>query len=332
MPQIERKVLGTASVERTDAPITYYLDGAELGRANPIQYVDITISDRAVRSSLQGSVASLTKPPVANVPIGIANSNPGIGTQGDGPTYYPGLQFIHVTNWFTSEFSLIQLPVAIGLLGSAQLQSLLGPNFPIDMRRLTNNLYQYPDGSLHFLVTVLRPIRKATLNSLGQQAIIWYPYSLTYQVTGYELNDIAQGQQDEQVSCVVQDSVCRELYGYRPGKEEQSDFIETQKQACRVGEAILWQAQMVISGQFSIPYNPAVRRGHTVRLRQLRSDIDILGIVKDVRHELRVGRDADSRNSLAAITQLSLRSTEYVFRSALGEQDPQELLDMRQVS
>lgn len=335
MALIERTVLGTGEASRPlPAPVTWYLDGAELARADPIAYIDITLPANTVLGSVQGSIVSVTTPEVPDFTF--SSISPNVPKTNGRPEIFPGIKFLHVTDWFNQLWTFYGINEAFTFEGPEEVNRKLTAggigSTAATIQRIGKSPYLYrftTDNSIHFIVTVMRPFFRTIVPTFLNHVVIWYPYTLSYKVTGYVLNDHNQTVPEEQVSVVVQDSICNELYGFRPGKEEQSDFIETQKQALRVGEYMLWQAQMVISTEFSVPFNPAIRRGQTIRVRNTDKNIDILGIVKDVSHGIRTGLNATG-NNLAAVTRIQLRSAEYIFRSTLGEADPQEILDQRQ--
>src|SRR5215204_2674742 len=127
-----------------------------------------------------------------------------------------------------------------------------------------------------------------------------------------------------QLVVVVNDLTSQGLYGILKGPEYESDYIETVRQATRVGEQIIFQANQVISISFTIPYDPRVKRGKTIRVQTLLSGgFTFHGLVKAVGHTF------DS-NSGQVITQISARCLEYKFASSLTTFDINERLDQRQ--
>src|SRR3970040_288177 len=235
MPLIERTSVGTATASASDAPITWYLDVNELGRAKPIQYIDIALPERTVLGSVQGKVLSLTKPEIT--PYNLSSLGPTTPVQGEGPQILPGLQLMKVTNFFFQQWTFIGLAEAVVLFGTSEVQRLIG-SIPLgtyasnslfvsggssaedQLTQVTRNrnLYRYPtDGSIHYISTVVRPGWRGQVPLFLQPVLVWYPYELTYEVTAYVLHDNTQSDVDEQVSAVVQDSVFCELYCDRPG-------------------------------------------------------------------------------------------------------------------
>lgn len=324
MPLIERQSLGSSEAKADDVPITYFLTLDEMRRANIVQFIDISLPPNTVLSSVQTRQLALEKPAI--VPTRFSSISPSIPTQAPGPFQLNGIQLPIVLNWFTSSYTFSSVTAAISAYGSATTQDLLG-SIPIDARRRQGNIYQYSDGSLHYIVAYRRPVFTFPFNSLGQMVNVWYPYRIVIEATGYVLGSIPQQPVEEEVACVVIDRVSQSLYGVRVGKEEQSDFIETQRQACRVGEAILHQANLVRSVTFTVPYNPGIKRGQTLKVTNADRGVDVLGLVKNVTHEFNT--DA-SGNTLIAVTRVDIRAGEYIFRSGLGEKTPDERTDLRQ--
>jgi hypothetical protein len=137
-------------------------------------------------------------------------------------------------------------------------------------------------------------------------------------------NDISPFPTGNQVNVVVDGVNSQSLYGIQPGDEFQSNWIETNVQAIRVAESIIWQKNQVLTASFTVPYNPDVRRGMTVSLRLDRINFSMLGLVKTVGHTF-----SGSENRPAS-TQVVMRATEYIFESSLAELGL-ERFDERQV-
>lgn len=123
--------------------------------------------------------------------------------------------------------------------------------------------------------------------------------------------------EEKQIYALVEDLTSQELYGVRPN-EYQSDLIETVTQAQRVGEQIIWQSNMTVQCQLSVPYNPQLLIGQTIRVHSDNEGIDMTGILKNFSH-------STSTVTGLATTQLVIALPEYIFESALGED-----LDLRE--
>lgn len=102
------------------------------------------------------------------------------------------------------------------------------------------------------------------------------------------------------------------LYGARRGPEYQSDLVETVLQAKRVAEQIIWQTNQMIECQFSLPYNPELDRGQTLRLNSENEGVDIWGLIKSVGHHFDVKTGQVS-------TQVVMLAPEFVMTSQIGE-------------
>jgi len=351
MPLIERKVLGTGHAEQgLPAPIAW-TGGEVLTSANPITYVDIPLPQTTVLNSVQMAVKNLTTP---SIPAGFNfySGGPPLPLTVGPPTIMPGVYFLVIDDWLAQKWHLIGLNEAVerasvgtgfnsapGVYSVAYVQGLLGSidinftpvgNKPSFFSGSSTPLVRYTDGSYHYLLSIFRPFFKGRLSIFINVISVWYPFSLDIQITGYALENISsQGVPDEQISVRVIDETCQELYGVRPGKEEQSDFIETQIQAARVGEQILWQSQMVLDLSAVVPITPAIRRGSTVRIAYPSKNLDVLGLVKNVTHTFNTEAQGMSSQGIAT-TQCEVKATEFIFRTAGGESQDAEKLDKRQ--
>lgn len=132
---------------------------------------------------------------------------------------------------------------------------------------------------------------------------------------------------DTQVSVRVTDASSIALYGTLLGAEFESEYIENTRQAVRVAEQIIWQANQTITIAFSTPYDPTLRRGDTIQISSsLYAFEDFVltftGLVKSISHVF----DA---NSGEVTTQVICRGTEYTFNSVLSASDETERIDGR---
>lgn len=317
MPFIAKKSLGSASASATDAPITYYLDNAEVSRAHPIFGLDISLPSDVQLSTLTYRISAENIPPV----VSVITQMPVVGI---GPQLFGGSKVLSVTNLFASQWVIISRQQALLLYGIQTTATLTGIPFNAKIEPTNNLVYLYPDGSLHLILTVLRPYWKSGPTGLGQIATVWYPFSMTVEAVGYQLSQFSGDTAGLNIAACVEDKTSRDLYNYRPQVNDiQSDFVETQTQAIRVAENILWQSNMVLKDTFQGLYNPAIRRGDTVQLINTQKNINHYGIVKSVGHTY-------DPTSGKATTQVELRCTEYVFSSILGITVPTDKVDQRQ--
>ena len=133
--------------------------------------------------------------------------------------------------------------------------------------------------------------------------------------------------EETQLSVRVTDLISQSLYGILVGSEFESEYIETIRQAIRVGEQIIWQSNQTLIFAFSIPFDPSIRRGDTIGIQSslyaLEGFIlDSVALVKSVSHVF------DSQSG-AVTTQIIARGTEYIFQSSLVPSDPTENIDQR---
>lgn len=117
---------------------------------------------------------------------------------------------------------------------------------------------------------------------------------------------------EKTVSGFIYNSDSGALYGVRQGTEYQSDLIETPTQAQRVAEQIIWQSSQIIEAHFSVPFNPELFKGKTLRLKSALEGVDMTGIIKSIGHQF------DVKSGLAT-TQIVLLASEYLFNSQIGE-------------
>lgn len=137
-------------------------------------------------------------------------------------------------------------------------------------------------------------------------------------------NNFSASPTGNQINVVVDDSNSQSLYDIQLGDEYQSNWIETNLQATRVAESIIWQRNQVLTATFTVPYNPDIRRGLTMFLQLNRIGFSMMGLVKSVGHTF---SGADDR---PVATQIVIRGTEYIFESSLALLG-QEVFDRRQV-
>ncbi len=299
MPLVERKELARETHEREFTARTFLYDPNTvqiLSSANVHKNITINLPALIVPSSIQ----------IVVVPLG-----------GFTPEVIKGHYYIWV-DW-TRGYTYYKL-------GTGPAKDLIPLDTAGDLGGVDvgNGLFRVDDGSYQILLDI-RSVQKSVTVPIGSSLTVngtdWLPYEIEIIITGFELNEIAQntGQSEAQVSSTVCDPVSQSLYGLRPqAGEEQSDFIETQKQSIRVAEAIMWQKNKVLEASYVIPYSPQVKRGATVRAQNLSKGINILGIVKSVDHTI----DLESGQ---AQTQITLRATEYIFRTALGSEERVDL-------
>lgn len=129
------------------------------------------------------------------------------------------------------------------------------------------------------------------------------------------------------VQCVDRTSIS--LYGILTGPEFESEYIETIRQAVRVCEQIIWQANQTIIFSFATPFNPLLKRGQTIRIISNIYEtedfvVDFLALIKSISHVFDV-------TTGQVTTQILARGTEYVFSSSLASSDPTEIVDERQL-
>lgn len=117
---------------------------------------------------------------------------------------------------------------------------------------------------------------------------------------------------EKTVTAFLTDTDSIALYGARRGQEYSSDLIETVKQAKRVAEQLIWQSNQDVECQFSVPYNPELERGQTLRLNSEVEGVDITGIIKST------GTQFDVKSG-QVVTQVVMMAPEFVMNSQIGE-------------
>lgn len=322
MPFIQRQVIGTGNGSRTDAPITWVLDGAELNRASPVQWIDIALPANTVLNSIR-QVINTQLTDVG--PYTFSSITPSIPVRMP-PTILNGFWVLQVEDWFNQKWFNNLLGGSFTGAGvevsPADLSGFQHGTKPIG--KLPTPLWKFPDGSIHYILTIIRGFFRTIVPTFINHVVVWYPYNTNVQVTGLVTSQFQDQPQVLNPAVCITDLTSQSLYGVRPAQNDvQSDFVETQTQSVRVAENIIWQANMVLKDTFQIVYNPAIKRGQTIRLQHASKNIDHLGIVKNVGHTF------DPQTGKAT-TQVELRCTEYIFRSALA--DRTEHVDQRQDS
>jgi hypothetical protein len=157
----------------------------------------------------------------------------------------------------------------------------------------------------------------------GEPFTVLPPPSTTGGSSGVNGNNLTPEPTGDQVNVVVDDQNSQSLYDIQPGDEFQSNYIETNVQAVRVAENIIWQKNQIIVVTFTLPYNPDLKRGQSVSLNFERAGFSILALVKSIGHTF------TGDNNRGASTQVVCRATEYIFESSLAELGD-EVLDRRQ--
>lgn len=125
-----------------------------------------------------------------------------------------------------------------------------------------------------------------------------------------------------QIQATFIDLISQALYSKLPGEEYTSEYIETIRQAYRVAERIVWESNKTIYISFSMPYNPDIKRNMTAEVSYSRIGLQIRGLIINYGHTI--------QNDGICSTQVTIRATEYVFQSYLGEINLNERLDERQ--
>jgi len=323
MPLTERKEVGRANASDLVEVRTAILDIANAQRAKLFASGTVMrFNENILASSLQFTITDNFTGETRTVST-TSRDFSGLITP-EGGTLYVGNVCAIVTNLFTQEFKIVDCAEGDKISPGLFAISFAGRN---DCVRISNSKFFKCGGESGFtaILIFLRPFRSELINSFGSKIRIWQPYDITVVATGFELSNFAQdqGEPEEQIACVVTDTTSEGLYGERPSQsEEQSDFIETQVQACRVGENIIWQQNQVLEINFSIPFRPAIRRGQTIRYIDSTKGIDFLGIVKSFSHGFNF-------EGATVITQITARAAEYIFKTTTGLANPDDKIDLR---
>lgn len=313
MPLIERKVLarGEASVDSTTYGV--FFDGALVNACVP-QIIELNLGANVIRESVQ--ITSNVISVGGGIQIGFAFARPT-----EGPRVLRGSLFC--------KFSLINHTI-VGLNDENVQSKINDPNFKFAGKgqiNLGEGFFQDPEtGSISLIISVFRPHTHVLFSSAGQIIHVFFPYRVEVEATGFEATEFSQdsGISEELISACITDKQSIELYGERPSVTEiQSDFIETQNQAIRVGEAFLWNRNQVLGLRLVTLFNPSIKRGVTIQVTNAAGEITFLGIVKSVGHSFSITQGS-------VITEVLARTTEYIFQSFLGETNVDEKLDERQ--
>lgn len=331
MPKIEREILVSEDLDNVAGSFTQgYLDYAGLATAQIPKTIDISLSPNVLLSSLQIEVTGSHGVNIVSRTFGFRNIDSNTINVWKGP-FMPFIRDRTKLDW-----EIISLAQGIERLGDAAF-----PILGVDKDDPpTGFLTPLPDGGSRVFFSIFgpwffSPIHVCpTVTPLCQtkpyNTIDWFPYNIHVQITGFVTTDFPQGTgiNEEQISCFVKDNNSKALYGQRLSQnEEQSDFVETQRQACRVAEGIIRDQNQVLEINFILPFRPAINRGQTIRVQNLAKGIDLHGIVKSYAHTFDTA-------SATVTTQVTLRTTEYVFRTSLITltKGSEEIIDLRQTS
>jgi len=332
MPQIARKVLGQINmVDEQSVDIIQYTV-AEFNKARVFNGGIIAFSPNVIEESIQISATDNLTGNVVPIQAGFGGSlsltqrPPDEGGVG---TLYRGNMCTYITDFRSTSGSFYVADCdELSRISPGINETALA--FLNDCVKINNSTARWkcgdpPAPGFSALFTFLRPRTIRPLNQFGAKITNWGVYNITVLATGFELNDYVQdtGENEEIISCLVVDPNSKTLYGERPNQsEEQSDFIETQLQACRVGENIIWQQNKVIEVNFQIPFRPAIRRGQTIRVLNPAKSIEFLGIVKSFSHDFDFG-------GATVTTSIQATTTEYLFETASGLKNLEDKIDLR---
>ncbi len=314
MGLIERKVLGQGSASTQNVVYGVWFDSGLVNAAKP-QIISISLNRNVVRESLQINRLS-TITPTTGIQIGVQ-----FVRIEEGVRVIRGSMFINTT----------AMTHKIVGMSDEKVQKKIAtvPSFPYAGKGQTSlggGIFEDAEGNITLIISVFRPHAHVLFSSAGQIIHIFYPYTVDIEVTGFEKTEFAQdtGGDEELVSALVEDLRSKSLYQDRIAVDElQSDFIETQVQAIRAGEALLWNKNKVIQARFLTLFNPSVKRGSTIRVLNINNNIIFQGVVKTVGHLFDI-EEGD------AVTEIIATATEYVFQSFLGESQEEEKPDRRQ--
>lgn len=328
MPLLERQIIASVNVSQTETFITRnFLFYSTFATVNAPQIAKIQIPPNVIRSSIQieiskGGGGGSEPTQLDDAFIGLLHFVPRIGI-------HTGIRVPSIFGFGTSggrweswlTFNLLTVDEAIKKWGNPPWKH---PNVTLE-----DIAEQRSGNTLFFSVIppmVMVPSRWTSFKIISFASITWKPYDINITVTGYVTSEFQQdtGISEDLVSASIEDLQSKGLYGDRFSSSElQSDFIETQVQAIRVGEALLWNRNKVIEARFLTLFNPSVKRGSTIRVLNINNDIIFHGVVKTVGHLFDIGAGD-------AVTEIIATTTEYVFQSFLGESQPDEKLDERQ--
>ena len=325
MPQLIRQEIGRLQLKDEVEIRTSNCTLAALGPAKIFAGGIIKIPTNAIISSLQ--ISTELRGPSVQGPFGSITTTLGTTFNSDKGKLYQGNMCAIVTS-----FAACLLKIGDCLTLQTQGYPGLFTNTTADKGNCIRQPNQIGGGAVYkcdgdgagfsLIFTLLRP--NQTIFSFGG-GILWKAYDVTVIVTGFVTSNLVQNvsEVEETICCRIIDPNSKILYGERPATSDlQSDFIETQLQACRVAENIIWQQNKVIDVNFSIPFRPAIRRGQTIRVLNPKKSIDFLGIVKSFSHVFNF-------DQASVVTQIQATGTEYIFRSGIGDQNIQDKVDLR---
>jgi len=316
MPLLERQILGSASASQTDTFVTrLILRYADFAVINAPQIIKIELNPNVIRSSLQTTITNDGPNPTQldGEFLGIPFFTPRV-------TIQSGIRVPFIVSVNSMRWRTISGSSAVKVWGPPPWKTPSGVTLE-DINDTSSLFFSiFPPAVATPTVVLFGNFIKSLAN------IRWLPYNVTITVTGYVRSEFSQdtGIPEELVSASIEDLQSKELYGDRLSSSElQSDFIETQVQAIRVGEALLWNKNRVIEARFLTLFNPSVKRGSTIQVLNINNNIIFQGVVKTVGHLFDIGAGD-------AVTEIIATTTEYVFQSFLGTTQPDEKLDQRQ--
>jgi len=325
MPQLVRQEIGRLQLKDEVEIVTSNCALSSLSSAKVFNGGIIKIPTNAIIDSLQ--ISTELRGPSIQGPFGSITTTLGTAINSRAGNLYQGNMCAIIRNWITCDFKV------------GDCLTLQNQGYPGLFTNTTGgkaNCVRQPnqigggavfkcdgDGAgVSLIFTLLRP--RQSIFTFGR-GILWLAYDVTVIVTGFVTSNLVQNvtEVEETICCRIIDPNSKILYGERPATSDlQSDFIETQLQACRVAENIIWQQNKVIDVNFSIPFRPAIRRGQTIRVLNPAKSIDFLGIIKSFSHVFNFGQ-------ASVVTQIQATGTEYIFRSGIGDQNIQDKVDLR---
>lgn len=325
MPQLVRQEIGRLELKDEVEIRTSDCALSRLGPAKIFNGGIIKIPTNAIISSLQ--ISTELRGPSVQGPFGNITTTLGSTINSRAGKLYQGNMCAIIESWRTCQLKIgdcltLQEQGYPGLFTNTTAQKA---NCIRQPNQIGGGAVYKCDGDgagVSLIFTLLRP--NETIFSFGG-GILWKAYDVTVIVTGFVTSNLVQNvtEVEETICCRIIDPNSKILYGERPATSDlQSDFIETQLQACRVAENIIWQQNKVIEVSFSIPFRPAIRRGQTIRVLNPKKSIDFLGIIKSFSHVFNF-------EQATVVTQIQATGTEYVFRSGIGDKNVQDKVDLR---
>ncbi len=324
MPLLVRKELGRLNLKDLTAIRTVDFTLDSLKRAKIFAGGILKFSPNVVVDSLQ--ISTEVRGPSISGPYSSVTTNTGSTLASPAGKLYQGNMCAIAGNWLASFFTVGDCLTLDRTYPGLFTLSLAGKNNCVRQSNTIGDGAVYKcegDGSgFSLLFTLLRP---HSPNYTFGGGIDWGTYDVTVIVTGFETSSLVQNitEIEEQICCRVEDPNSKILYGDRPATSDlQSDFVETQLQACRVAENLIWQQNKVLEVSFAIPFRPAIRRGQTIRVLIPQKNIDFLGIIKTFQHSFNF-------DQATVITRIQATTTEYVFNSGVGSKNSQDKIDLR---